>query len=382
LLLSNYITDRSSIYVSRVIRSTIIIIMSSAFTLLQGCSEDPKPTSNATTENLRSVQISQVSDESYYMKIRFPGVTQKDNTSQLSFGVEGTVKTVLVDIGAHLNAGEKLASLDVEPYKIALDNARASAVKARATLEEYKTNYERLTRLVKNNAVSEQSLDAARSAYETARATLDEANANIRMAERNISKTVIKAPFDGIVSSRDIEPFEDVTPNQVVFSYDGMNKLVVKSSIPVDLADKILKRKDVEISVSYRGSSFNAVIEHLGQHANEGLNFPVKIRPENTHAPLLAAGLVVQVNYLIPNTEEAILVPHGALLIEPAGGKSFIYQYNEDTGLVSKSAVRIIDAVEQGYWIKHDLAQGDLFVAAGASFITDGQRVKPIAGTR
>lgn len=380
MTLLRYITDRLHIYNASAFRSFIFVIVTSAFTVLQGCSEEPA--ADVSTEVIRAVSISQVNDDNYHKSIRFPGITQKDNTSQLSFGVEGTVKTVLVDIGARLKAGEKLASLDEEPYKIALDNARALSEKARATLEEYKSNYERLSRLSKNNTVSEQNLDAARSAYENAQATLREAQANIKLAERNLSKTVIKAPFDGVVSTREIEPFEEVTPNQVAFTYDGTDKLVVKSSIPIDLAEKILNREDIEITVSYRDSTFSAVIEHLGERANEGLNFPVKLRPETTQPPLLAAGLVVEVNYLIPNTEEAILVPHGAVVIEPAGGKSFIYQYSDDTGIVSKTAVRIVDTQALGYWIKHDLAEGDLFVSAGAAFINEGQRVRPAVETR
>ena len=84
--------------------------------------------------------------------------------------------------------------------------ACSEAEKARVTFEEAKTNYERLVRLRENNSVSEQNLDAARSTYENAQSTLRDALAQIRLAERNLSKTAIKAPYDGVISSRRSNP--------------------------------------------------------------------------------------------------------------------------------------------------------------------------------
>jgi len=369
-----YITDQLHMYLMRAYRVFVLGMVIFTLLLLQGCSEEPTQT---TMENVRAVSINRVAEGTYAKRIRFPGVTQTENRSQLSFGVDGTVVDVFVDIGARLNAGEVVAVLDEEPYRIALESARSEAEKARVTFEESKKNYERLARLRENNSVSEQNLDAARSAYENAQSTLREAQAQIRLAERNLSKTAIKAPYDGVISSRSIEPSEEVTPNQVAFTFDGMDKFIVESSIPGDLAEHISNGKELEIIVNYRSSSFNASVEHLGERANDGLNFPVKLRLDNTREIRPLPGLVVSVNYRIPDGEGVIFVPHSAVVAEPTDGKPFIYRYNEETGRVSKAGISIVNAEALGYWIKSGLQEGDSYVAAGAAFISEGQKVRP-----
>ncbi|CAB0150850.1 MULTISPECIES: efflux RND transporter periplasmic adaptor subunit [Gammaproteobacteria] len=374
-----YINDQLHIYYARANRVFVLGMLICTLLLLQGCSEEPTQTA---TENVRAVSINSVADDAYVNSIRFPGVTQTENRSQLSFGVDGTVNDVLFDIGAQLNTGDVMAVLDQEPYRLALESARSEAEKARVTFEEAKTNYERLVRLRENNSVSEQNLDAARSTYENAQSTLRDALAQIRLAERNLSKTAIKAPYDGVISSRSVEPFEEVTANQVAFTFDGMEKFIVDSSIPGDLAEYISNDKELEITVNYRGSYFNATVEHLGERANEGLNFPVRLRLDTSREKRPLPGLVVSVSYRMPDGEGAIFVPHSAVVAEPTDGNPFVYQYNEKTGRVSKAGIRIVNAEEGGYWIKSDLQKGDSYVAAGAAFISEGQKVRPAEEVR
>jgi len=371
---SNYITDRSNMYSLRASRVLLLSVLFFILLLLQGCSEESL---QAPADNVRTISIKRVAQGAYARSISFPGVMQTGNRGQLSFGVAGRVANVFVDIGVRVSNGDVMAVLDDEPYRLTLESARSEEEKAGVVFAESKKNYERLKRLRENHSVSEQNLDAARTAYENAQSTLRDAQAQVRLAERNLSKTTIKAPYDGVISSRSIEPFEEVTPNQVAFTFDGIENYIVESSIPADLAEHISNGNRLEIAVNYRGSTYNASVKHLGERANYGLNFPVKLRLENFENRRPLPGLVVSVSYQIPYGEDVILVPHGAVVAKPTDGQPFVYRYSEKTRLVSKESIIIVNAEQRGYWIKSDLHEGDLYVAAGAAFVSEGQKVRP-----
>lgn len=369
-----YITNRSHIFISATVKAVLTFTAISVAALLQACSESPQP---ITAENIKTVSVREIDNVDYFEAIQLPGITDTKSQSQLSFGVDGTVSSVRVDIGTQVHAGDMMASLDQEPYRLALENARSESERARVTFEEAKKNYERLTSLRARNLASAQDLDASKSTYENARASLRDTQSRVRLAERDLSKTVINAPYDGMVSGRRIEPFEEVTANQVAFTFDGAGAGIVESSVPETLAMRLQNRNDPEISVNHRGRSFRASVAHLSRRANEGLDFPVKLQIDATDEELPSPGLVVSVTYRIPEEGNIALVPHGAVVVAPVDGAPFIYRYDQETGTVSRTRVTIINSGTQGYWVKNDLTNGDLYVAAGAAFISDGQRVRP-----
>lgn len=346
----------------------------SVITLLQACGESSPPTA---TKKVDSVVINEINNVDYYEIIQLPGITDTKSQSQLSFGVDGTVSSIRVDIGTRVHTGDIMASLDQEPYRLALESARSESEKARATFEEAKKNYERLVSLRARSLTSEQNLDASKSTYENARAMLRDTQSRVRLAERDLSKTQIVAPYDGMVSGRRIEPFEDVTANQVAFTFDGTGTDIVESSVPESLATRLQHGDTPEIIVHHRGRSFGASVAHLSRRANQGLNFPVKIQIDATEEELPSPGLVVSVTYRISEEGNIALVPHGAVVVEPVDGTPFIYRYDQETGTVSRTPVTIVNSETQGYWVRNDLGNGNLYVAAGAAFISDGQRVRP-----
>jgi len=369
-----YITERSFLYFSATVKTVLTFAAISVAALLQACSESPQP---ITAENIKTVSVREIDNVDYFEAIQLPGITDTKSQSQLSFGVDGTVSSVRVDIGTQVHAGDMMASLDQEPYRLALENARSESERARVTFEEAKKNYERLVSLRARNLASEQNLDASKSNYENARAMLRETQSQVRLAERDLSRTEIHAPYDGMVSGRRIEPFEEVTAHHVAFTFDGTGARIVESSVPEILATRLQNGDEPEIIVHHRGRSFRASVAHLSRRANEGLDFPVKLRIDATGEAPPSPGLVVSVTYRIPEEGNIALVPHGAVVVEPVDGTPFIYRYDQETGTVSRTPVTIVNSETQGYWVRNDLGNGDLYVAAGAAFISDGQRVWP-----
>lgn len=375
MILSSYISDRSLIlYISR-LRMIMLVNLIALLVLLQGCSSEAAP-EQQTKEHIRAVLLNEVSANAYFKEVRFPGITQTENRAQLSFGVSGKVQEVLVDIGSRLKAGEVMATLDLEPFELALKTARSEASKIQATLEESQANYERLNRLRSNNAISQQDLEASRTLFLTAQASLREANSRIRLAERELSQAVIRAPYDGIVSTRQVNPFEEIAQTQTIFTFDSTKKLIIESSIPVSIYTELLSTNEQIITVIHNGKSFNATISHIAERAINGLSLPIKLRLHVPDDHFLPPGVVVEINYLLKNKDNFLLIPHGSVYVEAMSNNAFIYVYDSEASRVSKRPIQIVDTQATGYWVRSTLKPGERYVAAGAAFISEGQLVR------
>lgn len=371
-----YILERSVILLKKFSKYALVSLL----VLFQGCSSESIP--EPTEQNIRVVTLNEVGANAHYQESRFSGITQTESRAQLSFGVPGKVQKVLVDIGSRLKAGDIMATLDLEPYQLAVDIARSEASKAQIALEEHQANFERLNRLKSNNAVSQQDLDAARTLFLTAQASAREAQSRVRLTERELSQAVIKAPYDGVVSTRQVEPFEEVAQNQVIFTFDSSAQLIVESSIPVSLANALRSTNEQVISISHQGKSFEAEVSHIAERASNGLSLPVKLRIQVPEGNFLPPGIVVAVNYRLKNSENVLLVPHGAVYVEATSNSAFLYSFNGESNTVSKKPVQIIDIQPTGYIINAELKLGERYVAAGAAFISDGQQVRVLGETR
>jgi RND family efflux transporter MFP subunit len=342
--------------------------------LLQGCNSEN--TTELVKDNRQIVLLNEVKANDYQQESLFPGITQTESRAQLAFGVSGKVHKVMVDIGSRLKAGEVMATMDLERYQLVLDSARSEVSKAQIALEEYTSNYKRLTRLRSNKTISQQELEASRTLYLTAQASLRDAKSKVQLAERDLTQAVIKAPYDGVVSSRQVEPFEEVEQNQVVFSFDSSAKLIVESSVPVSLAATLRSTNEPSITITHQGQSFNASVAHISERATNGLSLPVKLHLHLPDNQFLPPGVVVAVNYRLQNKEDLILVPHGSVSGEANSESTFVYLYDSEAQVVRRIPVQIVDIQPTGYWISSDLKLGERYVAAGAAFISDGLQVR------
>lgn len=340
---------------------------------IAGCSENKAPPND---EAVKVVSVQQVGDDRYYSEHRFPGLTQAANKAQLSFAVSGTIQSVSVDIGSMVKAGDELASLDAEPYEIALENAYADEARAVANVTEQEAEYERVRRLREQNAVSQRELEAVTASYQDAMVSLTEAQARIKLAKRELSQTILNAPYDGVIAERQIEPHEEVSAAQVAFSIDSISSITVESVVPFYVFEELLDASsNLSISVNFRGASFQGSIAHIGRRANSALGMPIKIAINNPAQNLLPTGAVVEVVFRNESHQGAISVPHGAVFTDPSTRESFIFVHDQQTDTVHQRPAHVVDMQPSRYWIQSELEPGAQYVSAGAAFLRDGQKV-------
>ena len=171
----------------------------------------------------------------------------------------GRVMEVLISEGARVEAGEVLARLDDGPNRLQLAQVQAQLASAQAQLRAAQISfnnaapiYQRMQRQSAAGFLSAQDLDTAKTSYDNAESNLEVqreavrvAEAQVAIAQRNLSDTVIRAPFAGIVTEKNAQPGEIISPGAAGGSIrTGIGTVVDMESleVEVDVSENFIKR--------------------------------------------------------------------------------------------------------------------------------------------
>jgi RND family efflux transporter MFP subunit len=138
-------------------------------------------------------------------EIRLPGTTQAFTDAPLFARTSGYVKAWYFDIGAHVKQGQLLAEIESPEVDQQLEQARADLGTAQANLRQAQITADRWRALLETNAVSQQETDQAVSALSAMKATVDSNAANVRRLEQLQAFEKIYAPFDGVITARNVD---------------------------------------------------------------------------------------------------------------------------------------------------------------------------------
>ncbi|HTZ04024.1 MAG TPA: efflux RND transporter periplasmic adaptor subunit [Xanthobacteraceae bacterium] len=132
------------------------------------------------------------------------GNTAAVNTVDLVARVQGFVQAISYNDGDFVKKGTSLFTIEPEPYKLKVDSAKASVVSAQATLTQAQAEFQRQADLVTRQVSTQANYDKALAQRDSAQADLQSAQANEKQAEINLGYTNVTAPFDGIVTARQV----------------------------------------------------------------------------------------------------------------------------------------------------------------------------------
>jgi len=126
------------------------------------------------------------------------------NSIDLVARVQGFVQAISYTDGQFVKKGTSLFTIEPEPYKLKVDAAKASVTSAQATLLVKQQDFDRQADLLKKQVSAQVTYDQALAARDSAQADLQSAQANEQQAEINYGYTDVQAPFDGVVTARQV----------------------------------------------------------------------------------------------------------------------------------------------------------------------------------
>lgn len=124
----------------------------------------------------------------------------------LTTPVSGVVKEVYVQVGQRVKKGDKLLALDDTVLRARVMEAEAGLTRVKQEADDADREFKRTEELYDRGVGSTSEFDAAKLRHARATATAREAEARLIIAQKNLEDSVLKAPFDGVVKTRDAEP--------------------------------------------------------------------------------------------------------------------------------------------------------------------------------
>jgi len=189
---------------------------------LAACGGESEPRLPVTVDGLQTLQVA-TGDAAAARA--WDGVVEAVRQATLSAQTSGRVTEVLHDVNDRVSAGDVLVRLSAVEQQAGVDAARAQLQLAEAS-------YRRMARLAEGQYVSKMQLDQARAERDAARAQL----ANVGQQS---AYTTIRAPYAGIVASRDVEPGESVGVGQLLMTVFAPDALRIEVSVPQSDAEVI-----------------------------------------------------------------------------------------------------------------------------------------------
>lgn len=300
-----------------------------------------------------------------------PGTVASRHDARLAAEVEGRLVSV-ADVGTEVSAGDPVASIEDTILRLRQQELEAEITRATARLQYLENEAQRFAALAESNLAAATQLDQTRSDRDIARGDLQVARSRLAQNQDLLARTVIRAPFDGVVVERLMTPGERVENGGIVVRVADQDNLEVIARAPLEYYPFVQRGQTLDIS-SNRGAS-QAVVRTV-----------VAVGDLNTHQFELRLDLLEQ-NYpagqtlrvAVPTSElrEVLAVPRDALVLRPGSVSVFVVeagqlarQVSVQTGIGAGEFIEVIG----------DIADGDTVVVRGNERLRPGQSVT-IAG--
>ncbi len=229
--------------------------------------------------------------------------------AELSFQVPGRVAKVNFKEGQSVQKDELIAELDRAELEARYGQAKALVQSASDTLVNAQKNYERFEELFRKGVVSEKERDNLKLTYEIAQAKLAEAKALLKQASVYLDYTQLKAPMDGVITSRNIEPGETVTAGREVITVSDLSGVELKIFVEETQIGKVRPNQEVDVTVdTFPGKIYKGKISFISP---EGEFTPKTIQTKKERVKLV---YLVKVTIDNPHYELKTGMPADALL--------------------------------------------------------------------
>ncbi len=335
---------------------------------------------------LKTHLIEQIERESVR---RFPAVLEPDELTVLSFEIAGKLERLSVAVGQKVKQGEIVARLDPTALNLQIETAQAGLDQARAGAKNAADKLARQEVLFQRKTVTRAAVDEARTNAEVKAAQLVQAEKSLQTSQENLSKAILRAPYDGIVNSVDAESFATVGAGTPILSFYRAENFELAFSVNFDVANQLVVGKPAQVRLADRPDIvLDAVVSELGGRADSVSSFPIVLSLTSTH-PVLKAGMAAEAAIALPlQREQGFTVPlsvainRGKLVPEPGTPISQrqlqmeLYVYDPKTSTVKRRQVIVGGVRENALIVVDGLEAGERVASAGVSFLRDGQKVK------
>jgi RND family efflux transporter MFP subunit len=323
------------------------------------CRPAEKPEAAEASFGATPVKVFKIHRERISEKLTYTGTLEAWKHISIIPEVGGKIAAIHVQEGERVVQGQLLAELETESIRLQLKQAEAGQAVAEAGYADALRNKERMDRLLGEKAVSEMQHEKAKLAFDAAAAQLEQARAALNLARYALDVSIMKAPFAGIIASKNAEVGDVINPmmgglgsaSGVLTLVDYSRVKVVAGVSSLDI-DRLRKGQEAFLRVpalpsrEFRGevTVVNLTADPLSKKFGVEAVFP-------NAGHVLRPGTFGTVAFEVQSHENALVIPQRAVL---AGSHVFVVEDGKavrkdvSLGLQNTTMVEVLAGLEEG----------------------------------
>ena len=362
--------------------------------LLSSCGQDDKSSAKAANAQAApNIEVAKVTAQKLSITVHLPGEIEPYEAVAIFPRVTGFVKSITVDRGSHVRAGQLMAQLEA-PELVAqrseaqskLQGAKAQLAAAEAKVASDESTYEHLKAAAATpGVVAGNDLFVAQKTTEADRAQVQSQQQNVEAAQQALQAVTeteaylqVKAPFDGIVIERNVHPGALVGPGGAASAANPMlrietlSRLRVVVPVPENYAAGVPERMKVDFTVpAFPGRIFHGTIARISHAVDvKTRTMPVELEATNPHAEL-SPGTFAEVLWPVRRNYPTLFVPTSAV----ATTLEHVFVVRIRDGKAEWVDVKTGATVEKMSEVFGDLHEGDTVAARGTDELRPGTAV-------
>jgi len=328
--------------------------------------------------DIRPVRVQAVAPQAVAAVYDYSGEVRPRVESRLGFRVPGKVVSRVVDVGAVVQRGQVLATLDARDLQLAQDAARAQLAAARVDHNLAQADLKRFAELRAKGFISEAELDRRKTAVEAAKARLDAAEAQASQQGNQAGYATLVADAAGVVTGVEAEVGQVVAAGQAVIRVAPEGAREVQFAIPEGQVEAVRRIGRAEVRTWARPERvLTARIREIAPLADPGTRtFAARATLERAPADVLL-GMTAAIRFVGPAGPARLTVPLSAVVRDQ--NRSGVWVLDLQSSTVALAPVTLGTTVGQEVVITTGLQAGQLVVTAGVHKLQPGQKVVRLA---
>jgi len=342
-------------------------------TQIMAAEQEPKVVSVAA---VRSMQVSPQMMVSGQVYSRFQ--------SNLSAGVDGRLDWI-AEPGSKIAAGDVLARLDAKPLKLRANELQAQLKRSQINVTRLGKELARLTTLVSKQLISQTQLEQMQADFDLAAADVELAQASLAQLQDQLSRTELKAPFAGVVSSRAHQVGEEVSRSETLLQLVNLTDLEVRVFAPLGYAAFLTTGQSLQV-FRQQGETNLTLSSVIPVSDVRSQTFEARLLIDASVASQFQVGQLVSVALPTAVAAASHVIHRDALVLGKEQHAVFLVQQETDKNSPEKQVavvkrVEVVPGQGQGEWLQVDapLTSGALLVVRGAETLKDGDKVRMLS---
>ncbi|MCQ8181532.1 efflux RND transporter periplasmic adaptor subunit [Methylomonas sp. SURF-1] len=353
-----------------VCRAKLIAMVTVSAIFLTACSEsktaEPQP---------RPVRVVKAQYRQTATTARYSGEIRARHESPLAFQVGGKLVKRVVDVGASVERGQLLATLDQADVRLDEAGAEAQLAAAQAELDQARKDLDHLANLQEKDLASPAALERRRDQVRGAKARVAALHASLGSYARKSAYAELRADRAGVITAVDAEPGQIVAAGQAIVRLAQIDEKEVVISVPENRLQDLRAATSIKVNLWAEPEHFyQGRLREVSPGVDELLRtYTAKVALADADASV-GLGMTATVHVHKDEARPVASLPLTALTQD--NGKAAVWVFDPPTETVNPRAVTVAGYDSENAKLIEGVAEGETIVTAGVHKLVAGQKVR------